>query len=186
MRGGRKVLAVGIGAGHRGGVARRRRTRRERDGAGFMEAGLLRRTGGLHTLQSTPVPHPRLMRQHCHVRPSGESPATRSALGGFSRPVLVLLGAVFGIVLFLAVVGEALGFFDAVSEQVPWFAWLTLILAGGFPVFRGVLQAMLQRRVTSHTLMTVGMIAAVAVGEWSTALLVVFFMRSERAARSRT
>jgi len=128
-----------------------------------------------------------------HVRPSGESPATRSALGGFSRPVLVLLGAVFGIVLFLAVVGEALGFFDAVTDRVPWFAWLTLILAGGFPIFRGVVQAALRRQVTSHTLMSVGMLAAVAVGEWATALLVVFFMRlaeyveaftSERARRA--
>lgn len=127
------------------------------------------------------------------VAAPGTSPAARSALGGFSRPVLVLLGAVFGIVLFLAVVGEALGFFNAVSERVPWFVWLGLILAGGFPVFRGVLQATLQRRVTSHTLMTVGMLAAVAVGEWSTALLVVFFMRladyveaftSERARRA--
>lgn len=119
--------------------------------------------------------------------------ATPSALGGFSKPVLVLLGGVFGIVLLLAVVGEALGFFDAVTDRVPWFVWLGLILAGGYPVFHGVLRATLQRRVTSHTLMSVGMFAAVAVGEWSTALLVVFFMRladdveaftSERARRA--
>lgn len=127
------------------------------------------------------------------VRPPGESPATRSALGGFSRPVLILLGAVFGIVLFLAVVGEALGLFEALTDRVPWFVWLTLILAGGYPIFRGVIQAALRRQVTSHTLMTVGMLAAVAVGEWATALLVVFFMRlaeyvetftSERARRA--
>lgn len=122
-----------------------------------------------------------------------ESSAARSALGGFSGPVLVLLAAVFGIVLFLAVVGEALGFFDAATDRVPWLVWLGLIVAGGYPVFRGVLQATLQRRVTSHTLMTVGMLAAVVVGEWSTGLLVVFFMRmadyveaftSERARRA--
>lgn len=140
-----------------------------------------------------PAIHQAIASTGYRVTLADESPATHTALGGFSRPVLVLLGAVFGIVLLLAVVGEALGFFDAVSERVPWPIWLGLILVGGYPVFRGVFQATLQRRITSHTLMTVGMVAAVAVGEWSTALLVVFFMRmadyveaftSERARRA--
>jgi hypothetical protein len=38
-------------------------------------------------------------------------------------------------------------------------------------------RAALRRQVTSHTLMTAGVIAAVAIGQWTTAALIVFFMR---------
>lgn len=95
----------------------------------------------------------------------------------FTRPVLVLLGAVFGAVLFVVAVGEWLGLFEAVTRRVPWPVWLAAIVVGGFPVFRSLVKAALRRRVTSHTLMTVGALAAVAVGEWATAAVVVFFMR---------
>lgn len=94
----------------------------------------------------------------------------------FARPALALLGAALGAVLFV-VVGEWLGLWEAMTRRVPWPVWLAAILAGGFPVFRSVLRAAFRRRVTSHTLMTVGALAAVAVGEWATAAVVVFFMR---------
>lgn len=145
------------------------------------------------TRTALPAIHQAIEATGYRVATSGTLPAPPSALGAFSRPVLLLQGGVFGVVLFLAVVGEALGIFDAVSERVPWFVWLGLVLAGGYPVFRGVLQSALRRHITSHTLMTVGMVAAIAVGEWATALLVVFFMRladyveaftSERARRA--
>ena len=51
--------------------------------------------------------------------PSKESPRSPS-LAGFTRPVLALLGIVFGLVLFTAVVGEYFGVFDAVTRRVPW------------------------------------------------------------------
>jgi len=44
-------------------------------------------------------------------------------------------------------------------------------------VFRNVVRASLRRRITSHTLMTVGVLAALALGEWATAAVVVLFMR---------
>jgi Cu+-exporting ATPase len=107
----------------------------------------------------------------------------------FARPALTLLGAVFGAVLFVVVVGEWLGLLEKATRRVPWPVWLAAILAGGFPVFRSVLRAALRRRVTSHTLMTVGALAAIAVGEWATAAVVVFFMRVgdyvERFTRER-
>lgn len=95
----------------------------------------------------------------------------------FTRPILRLLGVVFGAVLFIAVVGEWLGLFEAVTQWVPWPAWLAIILIGGYPVFRNVIRAALHRQVIAHTLMTVGLIAALAVGEWATAAVVVFMMR---------
>ena len=98
-------------------------------------------------------------------------------LTAFSRQVITLFGAVFGAVLFVAVIGEWFGFFEAVTKKLPWPVWLAVIVIGGFPVFRGVLRAAFIGRVTSHALMTLGMLAAIAVGEWAAAVIVVFFMR---------
>jgi Cd2+/Zn2+-exporting ATPase/Cu+-exporting ATPase len=47
----------------------------------------------------------------------------------------------------------------------------------GYPVFRNVARATLKGQVISHTLMTLGVLAALAVGQWATAAVVVFFMR---------
>ncbi len=95
----------------------------------------------------------------------------------FTRPILTLLGVVFGAVLFIVVIGEWLGLFEAITARVPWFIGVAVVLVGGYPVFRNVVRATLHGQVISHTLMTLGVIAALAVGEWATAAMVVFFMR---------
>ncbi len=95
----------------------------------------------------------------------------------FTRPVLTLLGLVFGAVLFVVVVGEWLGLFEAVTQLVPWYIGLAVVLVGGYPVFRNVVRAALRRQVVAHTLMSVGVAAALVVGEWATAAVIVFFMR---------
>jgi P-type Cu+ transporter len=87
-----------------------------------------------------------------------------------------VLGMVVLVVL-VAALGERLGVFDRVLERLPWWIPAPAILIGGWPVFRGVVEAARKRQVTSHTLMTAGVIAAVAIGEWTTAVLIVFFMR---------
>jgi P-type Cu+ transporter len=104
------------------------------------------------------------------------SPPPRS-LVDFTRPVLALFGLVFGAVLFIAVVGEWLGLFDRITTLIPWWIGLALVLLGGYPVFIKVIRSALNRQVIAHTLMTMGVIAAIAVGEWVTAAVVVFFMR---------
>lgn len=102
---------------------------------------------------------------------------TAQPLVDFTRPVLALFGLVFGAVLFIVVVGEWLGFFEAITEQVPWLLGWAIVGIAGYPVFRNVIRAALKRQITSHTLMTVGAVAALVVGEWATAAVVVFFMR---------
>lgn len=87
-----------------------------------------------------------------------------------------VLGLV-AVVVVLAALGERLGVLDGVLDRLPWWLPAGAIVLGGWPVLWGVIQAALQRRVTSHTLMTVGVLAAIAVGEWTTAALIVFFMR---------
>jgi Cd2+/Zn2+-exporting ATPase/Cu+-exporting ATPase len=112
-------------------------------------------------------------------QPEGADHAATVIASGaaISRQVLTLFGVVFGVVLFVVVGGEWLGLFEAVTGRVPWPLWLAAVLAIGHPIFRNVVRATLQGRVISHTLMTVGAVAAMAVGEWATAVVVVFFMR---------
>ena len=106
-----------------------------------------------------------------------EQGAREQQLQSFSRPILRLLGLVFGVVLLVVVVGEWLGLLDVAAEWIPWPVWLAVVLVGGYPVFRNVLRAALHRQVIAHTLMTLGVVAALVAGEWATAAVVVFFMR---------
>jgi P-type Cu+ transporter len=95
----------------------------------------------------------------------------------FTRQIFALLGVIFGVVLFVVVVGEWLGLFEAITTRVPWFVGVAIVVAAGYPVFIKVIRAALHRQVIAHTLMSVGVLAALAVGEWATAVVVVFFMR---------
>ena len=110
-----------------------------------------------------------------------------------TRSAMTLMGIIFAVVLLVVVLGEGLGLFDALTERVPLWAGALLVLMFGYPVFRNVLRNALRGRIVSHTLMSTGALAALAIGEWATAALVVFFMRvgdyaesftTERARRS--
>lgn len=114
--------------------------------------------------------------------------ATRRAplLGDFTRRVLAVFGVLFGAVLFIVVVGEWMGLFAALTARVPWPLGLAVVLLGGYPVFRNVVRATLRGQIIAHTLMTVGALAALVVGEWATAAVVVFFMRVGDAVETFT
>lgn len=116
--------------------------------------------------------------------PSHQRSASQAS--NLTRRALTLMGIIFVVVLFVVVIGEWLGLFAAVTARVPWWLGALLVLAFGFPVFRKVIRAALRRRVISHTLMTFGALAALAVGEWATAVVVVFFMRVGDYAESLT
>ena len=93
------------------------------------------------------------------------------------KALLVLLGGVFILVISLVVAGEYLNWFDVLNEKIPWWLWAAVIGLAGYPVFRNVLTAAVRGKVISHTLMTTGVVAALVVGQWVSAALVVFFMR---------
>ncbi len=84
---------------------------------------------------------------------------------------------VVGLVVFIVVFGEWLGWFSKISSQVPVWLYLFLILLGGFPVFQNVLLSLFRRQITSHLLMSIGVIAAMLVREFPTAVVIVLFMR---------
>jgi P-type Cu+ transporter len=109
--------------------------------------------------------------------PDGAQLAHRWTLADFTRTVLALFGLVFGAVLFIVVVGEGLGLFERITPLIPWWAGLAVVLLGGYPVFLNVIRSALRRQVIAHTLMSIGVIAAMVVGQWITAAVVVFFMR---------
>ena len=84
---------------------------------------------------------------------------------------------IFAAVPFIVIGGEWLGLFGTLNALIPLPIGAVIVLIAGFPVFRNVVRATLNRQIISHTLMTLGVIAALAVGEWATAAVVVFFMR---------
>jgi Cd2+/Zn2+-exporting ATPase/Cu+-exporting ATPase len=94
-----------------------------------------------------------------------------------TRPLGWFIGSIFAVVILVVVAGEWLGLFEWFNRVIPWPIAAGLILVSGLGIFRSVLRAALRRQIISHTLMTVGVIAAAVVGEWATALVVVFFMR---------
>ena len=90
---------------------------------------------------------------------------------------LTLLGLVATAVLAIAGIGHGLGVFTWLERVVPWPVGLALALGLGYPVFKKVVIAALGKRVIAHTLMTVGVIAALLAGEWITGVIIVIFMR---------
>ncbi|HKL19783.1 MAG TPA: cation-translocating P-type ATPase [Halalkalibaculum sp.] len=89
-----------------------------------------------------------------------------------------LFGLVFGAILAVIVAGEWLGLFQTVTDYIPFWAGTAFVLAMGYPVFIQVIKAAINYRVTPHALMALGALAALAAGEWVTAAIVVFFMRT--------
>lgn len=110
-------------------------------------------------------------------KPAAEAPDYVQQGGELQKQLFTLLGILFGVILFVVVIGEILGLFDAVTDRVPLWLGTLIVLAFGATIFRDVLRSAWRREITSHTLMTVGAVAALAVGQWATAAIVVFFMR---------
>lgn len=107
----------------------------------------------------------------------GQEPTSSRSLGSFTRPILTLFGLVFGAVFLVVIAGEWLGLFERVTDVIPWYLGWGLVVLAGYPIFWNVIKAALRRQVISHTLMSLGVIAALAVGQWPTAVVIVFFMR---------
>jgi Cd2+/Zn2+-exporting ATPase/Cu+-exporting ATPase len=107
---------------------------------------------------------------------NGESKSSSATLGDFSRRIFTALGLAFGAVVLLVVAGEWLGLLDGLTQLIPFPVGVAFVLIGGSPIFLNVIRAALKKQVISHTLMSIGTFAALFVGEWTTAMVVVFFM----------
>ncbi len=110
--------------------------------------------------------------ESAEVAPAPDSTRERA----FGRRIGLLLIGVIAFVLFVVVGGEWLGLFERLNAFVPLPIGIALVVAAGFTAFRNVWRATLRRQITAHHLMTLGVIAALAVGQWVTALVVVLLM----------
>jgi P-type Cu+ transporter len=109
------------------------------------------------------------------VRADGEPAVTRSA--GAAARLSAVFVTVVALVALVGILGEQLGLLEAVTARVPASLTLSAVLIGGFPIFRNVFRALQNRAVTSHALMTLGIVGALAIGQYAAAAVIVFFMR---------
>jgi Cd2+/Zn2+-exporting ATPase/Cu+-exporting ATPase len=97
------------------------------------------------------------------------------------RSITDLLGwgfvTVVAVIALLGIVGERLGVIESVVNRIPPWLALPAVLAGGYPIFRNVVRALRNRSVTSHALMTLGIVGAIVIGQYAAAAVIVFFMR---------
>lgn len=105
-----------------------------------------------------------------------EAKTPNAALTDFSRRMFTAFGLAFGAVIIVVVLGEWLGLLEGLTRLVPFPVGVTLVLLGGAPIFSNVIRAAFNRQIIAHTLMSIGAVAALLVGEWTTAMVVIFFM----------
>jgi P-type Cu+ transporter len=108
---------------------------------------------------------------------NNQSTDGENTAAGFSRQIMILLGVIFGFVLFVVVAGEWFGILEAVTNRIPFPIGAVFVFIAGYPVFRNVFRATIRGQIIAHSLMSVGVMAALVIGEWATATVIVFFMR---------
>jgi copper chaperone CopZ len=77
--------------------------------------------------------------------PESAAPPPDAPLDNFTRWIVTLLAVLFGVILFIIVVGEWLGLFEQLTGRVPFVVGLALVVAAGLPIFRNVVRAALKR-----------------------------------------
>jgi P-type Cu+ transporter len=114
-------------------------------------------------------------------------PASPPAEDTAPRRAAVVFASIIAAVLGVAVLGEWLGLFEALTERIPLTLGLALVTVLGWGPVRNVVAATRAGRITAHTLVTIGAVVALLVGEWITAAVVMVFMRvAERVERFTT
>jgi len=103
----------------------------------------------------------------------------------FGALTLVFL-SVAAILLLVSIVGERVGLLEKAFTPVPGWLSFLLVIVGGYPMFRGLARDLRRGRITAHAVMALGLGAALAVGEYSTAVVIVFFMRAGEYIESFT
>lgn len=101
--------------------------------------------------------------------------ATRTSADEAPLPGWGMLAGMAAAVMLIAT-GEHLGLFDRLLSPVPTPVKAATLLAAGWKPFLGVGRGLLRGRLTSHSLLVLGIGAASATGEWVTAGIVLFFM----------
>jgi Cd2+/Zn2+-exporting ATPase/Cu+-exporting ATPase len=107
------------------------------------------------------------------VSPAGDAAADNyqelQEDGGVERPdvVIFLMVGVAALVSWVGIIPPVKGI-DLLA--------VTAVLGGGIPVFREALQNLFARRMTMELSMTIALVAALAIREFTTALFILFFV----------
>ena len=106
----------------------------------------------------------------------GEGPGQKGPSKFAGRVRLVFLILVAGISL-LEILGERLdiqplGAFGAVPPPI----LIAAILVGGYPIFKAALTGLWHETANVDLMMSVGIVAAAAIGQYTSSVLIVFFM----------
>ena len=72
------------------------------------------------------------------------------------------------------------------ARLIPWWLALPAVVTGAWPITRRAVGALRQKQITADLLMSIAILAALALGEFVAAMLVTFFMRIAHALESFT
>jgi Cd2+/Zn2+-exporting ATPase/Cu+-exporting ATPase len=115
------------------------------------------------------------------IRGLGMTVADAPASSPGRRSLADILGwafvSVIALIALVGIAGERSGLIDLAVDRIPSWLALAAVLAGGYPIFRAVVRSLRNRSVTSHALMTLGIVGAIAIGQYAAAAVIVFFMR---------
>ena len=84
--------------------------------------------------------------------------------------------AVVAAIALLEIGGEYFGWLAVAKERIPLAVLLAAILIGGYPIFRRAVLGALKGRINVDSMMSVGIIGAAAIGQYTSSMLIVFFM----------
>src|SRR5262252_1547089 len=108
---------------------------------------------------------------HDHGQEDHDHPLEWVDLVRIGLVALAVVASWFGLWKSLAGLlglGETVASFDLIA--------LTATLAGGYPIFKEAVANLLDRRMTMELSMTIALAAALAIGEFFTALVIVLFV----------
>lgn len=119
------------------------------------------------------------------LTPSPTSVAPRSRLQTFALVRLAFVGLV-SLIALVEIAGESLGILHGVEELVPWPLALAVVALGGYPIFRGAWKGLVSRHINTDAVMSVGILAAAAIGQFISSALIVFFVITAHYLENKT
>jgi len=103
------------------------------------------------------------------ISDAGQSQVSREAVR-FGFVALVAL------IAMLEIGGEYLGWFEKAQERIPVQVLLATIVIGGYPIFKRAVLGAISKQINVDSMMSVGILSAAAIGQYTSSMLIVFFM----------
>ncbi len=113
------------------------------------------------------------------------SPPQAQRVQAFTLLRLLFVGFV-SLIALLEIAGESLGLLHGIEELFPWPLALAVVVIGGYPIFRGAFLGLRKLRINTDAVMSVGILAAVAIHEFIGAALIVFFVIVAHSLEDKT